>query len=139
MQPLRPRIEYFARIAACAALLATSLFGQWLHHKAYHNENGQAVNSSCASHSHCHSCEHSHSNSSQTDDGKSSHKQNSPAAPHDHNSCGICYVIGQAVSDPLTVVAPTSVEPLFEQQRTESEDAAPASCCLPIARGPPAA
>lgn len=138
MQSLRPGIEYFARIAACAALLTTSLFGQWLHHQAYHNGHEQGVNSSCSARLNCHSCGHLHSNPPQAVDGKPSDEQNSPAAPHDHNSCGICYVIGQAVSNPVTVVAPTSVEPLFEQQRTESEDAAPASCCLPIARGPPA-
>ena len=138
MQPLRPGIEYFARIAACAALLTTSLFGQWLHHQAYHNEIEQSANSSCSSHSHCHSCGHSPSSRPQSNDGKPSGEQNSPAAPHDHNSCGICYVIDQCVSDPVTVVAPTAIEPLFEPRGTESEDTAPASCCLPIARGPPA-
>jgi hypothetical protein len=29
---LRPEIEYFARIVACAARLMTSFPGEWLHH-----------------------------------------------------------------------------------------------------------
>lgn len=139
MRPQRSGIEYFARIAACAALLTTSFFGQWLHHLAFHNENEQGINSACSAQPHSHSCGHSHSKHALTNEGPRSEDQKSPAAPHDHNSCGICYVIAQAASDPVTVMAPTSVEPLFELHVTASEFASHAECCTPIARGPPAA
>lgn len=138
MQPLQPGIEYFARIAACAAILTTSLAGQWLHHLAYHNESQQGAIPSCPSHSHDNACGHLHRHSTEAADGKKSKDQNSPAAPHDHNFCGVCHLLGQAVSSPVSVVALISVEPLFEQQRTDGEDASHVACCTPIARGPPA-
>ena len=135
----RPEIECFARIAACAAILTTSLFGQWLHYHAYHSENGQVASSSCPSQSPCHACGHSHSKPAKANDEKPTEDQKSPAVPHDHNSCAICYVIGQAVSNRVIVVLPTSVEPLFEKYVVLSEFAIHALRCTATARGPPAA
>ena len=141
MSAPRPGIEYFARIAACAALLTTSFLGQWLHHLQHNvcgHECSQSAHSCYPQHTHRHSCEHSHSCSHSIDHEKTTPDHNSPAVPHDHNSCNICYVIGQAIANPVLTTAPIVTEPLFEQLRTESEFSAPASRCIPIARGPPA-
>lgn len=141
MTSLRPGIEYFARIAACAALLTTSFLGQWLHHLQYdvcRHECSQPTHSCLPTHAHRHCTEHSHRISHPVDQETAQHDHDSPAMPHDHHSCSICYVIGQAVSNPVRATAPTKTEPLFERLQTESEFAAAASCCIPIARGPPA-
>lgn len=141
MLSLRLGIECFVRIAACAALLTTSLLGQWLHHLDHHLSHQKCSNSAnFPQPPHCYTCQCEHSNKiSHSNDNKfPEHEHDSPAVPHDHGSCSICYVISQAVSNPVLTAGLTVSEPLFQQLQTESEFAAPASCCTPIARGPPA-
>jgi len=66
------------------------------------------------------------------------HDRDLPAAPNDHNSCSICYLIGQAVSNLALTLALEVTASLFEQSLADSELAAPAVCCTPIAQDPPA-
>lgn len=141
MSAPRRGIENFASIAACAAILTTSFLGHWLHHLQHDvcaHECSHSAHSSIPTPSHHHTCEHSHRCPRSDDRDGSKRDHQSPAAPHDHNSCSICYVIGQAIASPILTAAPTVTEPLFEQLRTESESSAPASRCIQIARGPPA-
>ena len=138
---LRSGMEYFARIVACAALLTTSFLGQWLHHLEHDvcgYEYSRSKHSCLPTHTHNHDSEHPDSAPHGVDRETPAHDHDSPAVPHDHHTCSICYVIGQAVSNPVLIAAPTLTEPLFEQVQSESEFAASASCCIPIARGPPA-
>ena len=64
------------------------------------------------------------------DGENSTYNHDLPAAPHDHNSCSICYVIGQAVSNLVLTSALEVTEPLFEQSLAHSERAAPAALLL---------
>ena len=136
----KPLHDYIARIAASVALLITSCLGQWLHHLEHHSVDQHCSgpgDSPHLSHSHKHACGHVHHRSHVADGREAEHDPQSPAAPHDHRSCSICCVIAQVATSPVVNSAPAATEPFFEQRLVESEAAAPAAHCTPIARGPP--
>ncbi len=137
MLSLRLGIDYFARIAACAALLTTSLIGQWLHNHAHHLDDHHCSQSEQSAHANSTSCGHSHSIPVPVDHGGSKGHHDSPAVPHDHDSCSICYVISQAFAESLLATGPIASEPLFESRQIVSEIAVRDAKCTPIARGPP--
>jgi len=137
----RSRIGSFARIAACAALLTTTLFGQWLHNLQDHcagHRGCESANLQHAAHCHHHSCGHEHRPSRADEYANDGKREAPPLAPHDHSSCVICGVLAQLVTSSKVAVAPAVTEPLFEHRQPENEFAAPVSRCSPVARGPPA-
>lgn len=100
MLSLRSGMEYFARIVAGATLLTTSFLGQWLHHLEHDvcgHECSLSTHSCLPTHTYNHDPEHSVSTSQQVVHETPAHDHDTPAVPHDHHTCSICYVIGQAV------------------------------------------
>ena len=134
----RPIREVFARIAVCAAVLATSLFGRSLHDLQHQILDASVAGTSTAetertSRPSCHCAFHSHC---EPTDGRSDHNDSKPS--HDSDSCAICYVFGLSATSTPMVDVPQADEPHTDFVVVQSESACSEfrSCCK--ARGPPA-
>lgn len=138
MKSSRTIREIVTRIAVCAAVLVTSLFGPGLHNLQHRIENAAQRKSadstdphtlcSCAFHRHCELTDQS-----RDDDSSSS------APSHDSHNCAICYVLGLSSTAPvLTQIEPVGdilVESLVEFREFAKSECLAETC----ARGPPIA
>lgn len=138
MKSSGPIREVFARLAVCAAVLATSLFGRSLHELQHQvldavsesvvsdGHSSSKTTCHCAFHSHCHEPEQG---SSERNDSKHS---------HDSDNCAVCYVIGLAATSPVAVSIHQTEESLVDRLVVRSESARSEFVSIGKARGPPA-